>query len=84
MAEVIAKILVVEIARRNFPVAVAIGAGLATEETLADGAGETQAGSTILNIGVARHIATERQQTDLAALRVATPLRIAKLVPDNS
>jgi hypothetical protein len=74
----------VEIGRRNFPVAVAIGVGLAIEATLAEGAAETQAGSTILNIGVAPRIVTERQQTDLAALREATPLRIAKLVLDNS
>lgn len=57
---------------------------MGTGETVAEGAAETQAGSTIHNIAAARHTATEQQQTGLAALRGATPLRIAKLVQGNS
>jgi hypothetical protein len=45
---------------------------------------ETPVGGTIRNIAAARHIATGRPQTGLAAPREATRLLTVRLVPDNS
>jgi hypothetical protein len=73
LAAATATILAAEIAHRNNPAAVAL------EE--AEG---IPVGGTVLNIVEARHIATVRPQTGLAALREETPLPTAKLVPDNS
>lgn len=61
-----------ETAHRNNPAVVAL------EE-----AEEIPVGSTIRNIVGARHIATVRPQTGLAALREVTPLLTVRLVPDN-
>lgn len=61
-----------ETAHRNSPAVAAL------EE-----AEEIPVGSTIRNIVGARHIATVRPQTGLAALREATPLLTVRLVPDN-
>ena len=45
---------------------------------------ETPVGGTIRNIAAARHIATVRRQTGLAAQREATRLLTVRLVPGNS
>jgi len=60
-------------AHRNNPVAVTL-----------EQAVETPVGGTIRNIAAARHIATVRRQTGLAAQREATRLLTVRLVPGNS
>lgn len=51
---------------------------------MAEEAGETPPGSTILNIAVARHIAIVLPRTGLAAVREGTLLRTVRLVPGNN
>lgn len=57
---------------------------MATAAILQEEAGETQAGSTILNIAAARPIVTVLPRTGLAAVREGTPSRTVRLVPDNN
>ena len=57
---------------------------MATAATLAEEAGETQPGDTILNIAAARHIATVPLRTGLAAVREGTPLLTVRPAPDSN
>lgn len=57
---------------------------MATAATLAEEAGATQPGSTILNIAAARHIATVLPRTGLAALREGTRSLTVRPAPDNN